>query len=61
LPNQVEDWIKSFSADGAYDKIKVYQTLPLKNINPLIPLCKGARKKHGNKKGRWIPGTGIKQ
>ena len=53
LFNQIKDKIKNFSADGAYDKIKVYETLSQRNIYPLIPPRKGARiKKHRNKKGK---------
>jgi hypothetical protein len=56
LLKQIKDRIENFSADGAYDKIKVYETLSQRNINPLIPPRKGARvKKHGNKKGKMNP------
>lgn len=56
LLSQVKGKIKKFSADGAYDKIKVYEILSQVNINPIIPPRKGARiKKHGNKKGKVNP------
>lgn len=56
LLNQIKNKVKSFSADGAYDKIKVYEILSETNINLVIPPRKGAKiKKHGNKKGKKNP------
>lgn len=52
LLNQASKNITTFTADGAYDKKKVYETLSEKKIKSIIPPRKGARiKKHGNKKG----------
>jgi hypothetical protein len=48
--------VKIFSGDGAYDKIKVYDTLAEERIKPIIPPRKNARiKKHGNSLGRTKP------
>ena len=56
LLQQIKVKVKNFSADGAYDKVKVYKTLSQRNINPIIPPRKGARiKQHGNKKGKPNP------
>ena len=53
LLGQVSRKIDSFTADGAYDTMKVYETLTDKKIKAVIPPRKGARiKKHGNSKGR---------
>ena len=45
--------VRSFIGDGAYDKMKVYETLTDKKIKAVIPPRKNARiRKHGNSKGK---------
>jgi len=56
LLNQVNEGVRTFSGDGAYDQLKVYKALLSRKINPVIPPRKGARiKKHGNTKGKALP------
>lgn len=53
LLEQAPDKVDSFTGDGAYDTMKVYETLTDKKIKAVIPPRKGARiRKHGNSKGR---------
>ena len=54
---KIKGKIKTFSGDGAYDKLKkVYDVLEKKGIKPVIPPQKNARiTKHGNCKGRTKP------
>lgn len=55
LLQQVKAEIEKLGADGAYDKIKVYDYLEQEKIKPIIPPRKGARiKKHGNRKGKHL-------
>ncbi len=47
--NQVDEPIERFFGDGAYDQRKVYDTLELEAIDPIIPPRKNARLwQHGN-------------
>ena len=53
LLEQAPKNVSSFIGDGAYDKMKVYETLTNKKIKTIIPPRKGARiRKHGNSKGK---------
>ncbi len=53
LLDQVKGTIKVFAGDGAYDKMKVYESLQDRKIKPVIPPRKGARIKfHGNSRTR---------
>ncbi|TAL71889.1 MAG: IS5 family transposase [Bacteroidetes bacterium] len=56
IPSRIKSRIKQTSADGAYDKQKVYQPLDRLKIKPLIPPRKGAKIiKHGNCRGKPHP------
>ena len=53
IPAKIKRRIKKVSADGAYDKRKVYEPLKRLKIKPIIPPRKGARIiKHGNSRGQ---------
>jgi hypothetical protein len=53
LLEQAPNKVDTFIGDGAYDTMKVYETLTEKKIQAVIPPRKGARiRKHGNSKGR---------
>ena len=52
-PAKIKRRINEVSADGAYDKQKVYQPLERLKIKPIIPPRKDARIiKHGNSRGK---------
>ena len=53
LLEQAPKKVDTFTGDGAYDTMKVYETLTEKKIKAVILPRKGARiRKHGNSKGR---------
>lgn len=54
--NKIKGKVKKLGADGAYDKLKVYNTLEQAKIKPIIPPQKNARiQRHGNRKGKIKP------
>jgi len=62
LLQAVRSEVEKMAGDGAYDKIKVYDYLEDRKIQPIIPPRKGAQiKKHGNRKGkRWSRDKNIR-
>jgi hypothetical protein len=53
---KIEEKVKKFGGDGAYDKSKVYDVLEKGKIKPIIPPQKNAKiGRHGNCRGKTKP------
>lgn len=56
LLDQTKGKINKFSGDGAYDQWKVYETLAVRKIKPIIPPRRNAKiKRHGNANDPRLP------
>jgi len=56
LLDQMENRADKFGGDGAYDKWKVYRTLAVRNITPIIPPRRDAKiKQQGSAEGLPLP------